>query len=137
MPVGTGQVSAYLLDNPTPPCLQVAGVDADGMENITFGTSKRWVILIEACLGLVSDIGAQKLLNSLLSEGAVAEAVESDQTPAGALYSRLSDDGVVTTGTTPACDSVAYLAYRGQAPTVLENGSRVLLATWAVEVLTS
>lgn len=100
------------------------------------GTSKRWTVLIEAALGAVSDVGAQKTLNSLLSSDAIERSVESDNSAAGALFSRISDAGVVTVGTVAAAQQVAYLEYRGQFPTQLEDGQRVLLATWAVQVIT-
>ena len=92
-----------------------------------------WTILIEACLGLVTDIGAQKLLNKLLAptgETSLVATVEATPT----LTKRLSDQGVVTTGQA-AAGKVDFAEYRGQTPFVLTNGSRVLLATWAFTVI--
>lgn len=130
-----GQVSAYLLDNPTPPALTVSGVDDDGVDPLAYGADGGvgYTILIEACLGKVSDIGAQKLLNKLLAptgETSLVATVLADDK----LTKRLSDSGVLTTGQTPAASSLAFAGYRGQTPFVLENGSRVLLATWAFTV---
>jgi len=130
-----GQVSAYMLDNPTPPAVLVAGVDSEGMDFHTYGREDViWTILVEACLGLVTDIGAQKLLNKLLAptgETSLVATVEATPT----LTKRLSDQGVVTTGQTAAAQNVAFAEYRGQTPFVLTNGSRVLLATWAFTVI--
>jgi hypothetical protein len=116
--------------------LQVAGVDANGIEHLSFGGSRKITFLIEACLGKHSEIGSQKILNRLLSDDAVETAVESDNSPDGALFSRLHDNGTVTDGHPAAADSVAYVGYRGQTPTTVESGVTFLLATWAVEVVT-
>lgn len=131
------QVSPYLLDNPTPAALLVAAVD--DFEVLTFSPidpAVRWTILIEAVLGKTSDVGSQRVLNSLLAPtGATSlvEAVEADQR----LTSRLADDGTtLTTGQSEAADSVAFSEYRGQSRFTLENGMTVLLAVWAFEVLT-
>lgn len=141
MPVDQGQVSAYLLASPTSPSLQVAGVDRNGIDPLGFspvgGTSKEWTLLIEACLGYVSDIGGQKILRGLLSSDSIQTSVESDNSPTGALFSRLDDDtGLVTVGTTPAAHQVAYKEYRGQSLTLLEDGQKVLTAIWSVTVIT-
>jgi hypothetical protein len=127
-----GQVSPYLLDNPTPPSLMVAGVEQ--FEFLGFGETARWTILVEACLGLTADVGSQDVLNRLLAPtGAtsVVAAAEADQR----LTSRLDVRGVLTTGQAPAADSVAFSGYRGQSRFQLRNGSDVLLAVWAFEVI--
>jgi|DewCreStandDraft_4_1066084.scaffolds.fasta_scaffold46081_4 hypothetical protein len=129
-----GQVSPYLLANPTPPSLMVAAVDE--YEFLGFGTSVRWTILVEACLGLAADVAAQELLNKLLAPtGAtsVVAAAEADQR----LTSRLDRSGFLHTGQAPAADSVAFAAYRGQSRFQLRNGFEVLLAVWAFEVISS
>ena len=136
MPPEDGGVSAYLEPNPTPPMLQVAGVDANGIEHLSFGGSRRNTFLIEACLGKHSETNSQKILNPHLSDDAVETAVESDNSPSGALFSRLDDGGTVTAGHPAAADAVAYTGYRGQSPHTLETGVTLLLATWAVEVVT-
>ncbi len=130
-----GQVSAYLLDNPTPPCAMVAGVDSDGVTYETYGRENvAWTILVEVCLGRVSDIGSQKLLRKLLAgvgETSLITAVEADQT----LTSRLGDDGQVTMGQSPAAEKVTFAGYRGQVPFLFPGqNAPVLLATWAFEV---
>jgi hypothetical protein len=129
------QVSAYLLDNPTPPSLMVAGVDSDGVTYPTFGDAVRVTLLVEACLGFVSDIGSQKALNRLLAssgETSVVEAGEADQS----LTSRLKDNGQILTAQEAVADSVSFQGYRGQSRFILPNRAEVLLATWAFEVLT-
>lgn len=127
-----GQVSPYLLDNPTPPSLLVAAVDS--FEFLGFGESVRWTILVEACLGLVSDIASQEILNKLLAPSgatSLVAAVEADER----LTSRLDVAGVLTANQAPAADSVAFAEYRGQNRFTLRNGAEVLLAVWAFEVV--
>ena len=128
------QVSAYLLDNPTPPSLVVAGVDSDGYEEQAYtGQSVSYTILVEACLGLVADITSQKTLNRLLSPtGSASLVAAAKATPT--LTSRLNDDGTISTGQAAAAESIAFDGYRGQTRFVLSNGSEVLLATWAFTV---
>lgn len=130
------QVSAYLLDNPTPPSLMVAGVAEDGVDPLGYSDAGgvSWTILIEAALGRTSDIGSQKLLNKLLTptgSTSLIAAVQADRK----LTKRLSDAGVLTTGQAAAASDLAFAGYRGQVSFVLENGSRVLLATWAFTVI--
>jgi hypothetical protein len=129
------QVSAYLLDNPSPPSVMVAGVDVDGVDFQTFGREDvAWTILIEVCLGRVSDIGAQKLLRKLLAgtgETSLVQAVEANQT----LTSRLLDDGTVQTDQDAAAEKVTFAGYRGQTQFRFPGQEApVLLATWAFGV---
>lgn len=132
LPIGEGQVSPYLLENPTPPCLQVGGLDGVDYTTLGFGhggDTHRFVI--EACLGRSSDVGAQKLLDELLSgSSSVKRALESNRT----LTSRLREDGTVQTGHAAAADWVKCREYRGQSRFTLPNGVEVLLASWLVEV---
>ena len=87
--VGGGQVSAYVLNNPT---LPVIWVRLDPSEGIEYHRAMRdgvefWTMRVEAYVGAVSDIGAQKNLDLLLeSSGAtsVKAAIESDLTLGGA-----------------------------------------------------
>lgn len=130
-----GQVSPWLLDNPTPPSVLIAGVEAEGLDYLGFGSSSiSATFLVEACLGTVSDIGSQKLLSALMAADgttSLVAALEAD----GRLTSRLGDDGRVTTDQDPAATSVAVQGYRGQSRIKLGNTTEVLLATWAVQVL--
>jgi hypothetical protein len=112
----------------------VAAVDE--FEPLDFGVppSVRWTILIEACLGLVSDIGSQILLNKLLAPSgatSLVATVEANQS----LTNRLDVNGTLTTGQSAAADSVAFSEYRGQNRFTLKSGSEVLLAVWAFEVI--
>lgn len=127
-----GQVSAYLLDNPQPPCLQVAGVDETDYDTGGYGagSSDTWTILVEAALGLVNEMGAQKVLNALLETDAVKDALESDIT----LTSRLQDNGVVLAGQAAAAEWVKVRRYRGQTRFRFPSGAEMLLATWETEV---
>lgn len=82
------QVSAYVLGNPTPPCLWVrpdpsAGIEYHGaMRNgLEF-----WHMLVQAQVGLLSDIGAQQKLDEMLATSgatSVKAALESDRTLGG------------------------------------------------------
>lgn len=126
-----GQVSAYLLDNPTPVSLQVVGVDQAEYDTQGFGANQHsWTFIVEAALGLVSDIGAQKTLNGLLETNAVKDALETDRL----LTSRLGDTGQVTTGHTAAAQRLKVTRYRGHGRARFPNGVELLLATWEVEV---
>lgn len=129
-----GQVSPFLLDSPTPPSIMVVGVDEFTMLDYGTTPSVQWTMLVSACLGELSDIGSQRLLRRLLapsgSESLVA-ALEADQT----LTKRLNDDGTVSTNQSAAADSIAFSEYRGQISPVLDDGTRVLVATWAFEVI--
>lgn len=139
LPADEGQVSACLLEKPQTPALQVAGVDAEGRQVISFGTPPtiEWTILIEAWLGTGLSQAAQRTLRRFLSAGGVADAIESEADIAapGALFSRIDDDGVVTTGHAAAAQSVSFLAYRGQSIVQTDDGKRALVATWAVQVI--
>src|SRR5574337_321544 len=132
-----GQVGPYLLENPSPPAVRVAGVESGGIEYEGFGSSSiSATFLVEACLGLISDTAAQKLLNALMdANGATSlvAAVESDRK----LTSRLGPDGTVLTAQGAAADSVAFAGFRGQSRFTLPNRTEVLLATWAVQVIAS
>ncbi len=131
LPETEGQVSPWLIANPTKLSLQVAGIDE--MTRTDFADGTRWVFLIEASLSDASNQGSQRTLDDLIT--AVPEALEDDETSAGALTKRLQDDGTVDTGEDPAADSVAFLEYRGAQRVTREGGGTMLSATWAVEVL--
>lgn len=129
------QVSAYLRDSPTPPTVQVAGVDEIEYDRTHQRGSDRLSFVIEACLGRAVDIQAQKALDALLdADGptSLKEILEADQK----LTSRLLDDGNVVRDQPSAAGSVCVTAYKGQAKFTLPNGTEVLLATWSVEVVT-
>lgn len=112
------QVSAYMLANPTPPCVQVIPGDTDfdlsmhrGLDEITM----RVVVTV----GLVADIGAQVSLDEYLDGSgprSIKQAVESDSTLGGVVA-----DASVTTATGPK-----VLAS--------EQGG-VLFSEWTVQVI--
>lgn len=140
LPANEGHVYPWLQDNPLPPTLCVAGIQADGLTIVTFGGDDNPPgieadFVIEAWLGNASDVGAQRFLDDLLSTDAVASSLESDGNGSGALYSRLLDTGVVLTGQTAAADSVAVTGYLGQTRLARPTGQEVLLAQWVVKVL--
>lgn len=81
------QVSAYGLSNPTPPCVQVIGPDEITYDRAMQRGHDDWVILVQAFTGLVTDRGAQELLDRLLESSgssSVKAAIESDRTLGGA-----------------------------------------------------
>lgn len=134
LPANEGQVNAWWHENPSTPCLQIAGVQE--LEKTSFGPGGlRIVFAVEAVIGLASDVRAQQILDGMLATDQIPTAVESSNTPSGALTSRLQDNGTVLTGQTAAADSVAFLRFLGQAPFQLRNGVEVLLGTFLVEVL--
>lgn len=129
-----GNVSAYFKDAPTPPTLQVIGVER--MVPIDFERGADWTWLIEGYFGNITEQGAQSRLDELLATDAVWQAVESDTTSMGALYSRLLQNGIVTTDPDdPAADDVSFIEYRGSSR-VERGGADALVGTWAVRVLT-
>lgn len=132
LPAGDGLVSPYLLDNPTPPALQVAGLEKIDYDTLGFGGSgDTHLFIVEGVFGRSTDIGAQKVLDGLLSgTDSVKAAVEGNQT----LTSRLLETGDVLTGQSALADWVKCREYRGQSRFALPNGVEVLLASWLVEV---
>ena len=134
-PVGVGHVGIYFKDAPAPPALQVIGVER--MAPIDFADGADWTWLIEGYFGTITDRGAQTRLDELLATDKVWEAVESDNARAGALFSRLLDDGatVTTDPEDPAADQVAFIEYRGSSR-IERGGADALVGTWAVRVLT-
>jgi len=114
------QISAYMLAQPTPPTIQILPeeIDYDGAMQRGMDT---WRITVQAFVGLVSDIGAQKRLDLMLAptgSTSVKAAVESDTTLGGKC-----DDLRVTQAT-------GYKIYslQGQAAAVLG-------AEWTVEIV--
>lgn len=133
-PVGAGHVGAYFKDAPAPPTLQIIGVERMVPLDMTDGAD--WTWLIEGYFGTITDRGAQTKLDEILATDQVWEAVESDNARDGALFSRLQDDGTVTTDEDdPAADHVAFLEYRGSSR-IERGGADALVGTWAVRVLT-
>lgn len=133
LPADEGHVSPYFAETPPMPCLQVVGVG--DMERIDFADGKRFEIVVEAVLGLVSDKAAQRRLDGWLESNAVDGQIEDANTPTGALTSRLLEDGTVQTGQAVACDSIALESYGGPSR-IRRDNAEFLVATWTFEVLT-
>lgn len=90
------QVSPYGLTNPTLPSLMLIGLDEITYDRAMQRGLDEWTFILQGLVGLVSDIGAQKLLDQMLdSTGAasVKAAVETDRTLGGAVH----DTRVVST----------------------------------------
>ncbi len=80
------QASAYMLDNPSPPTLQVMGPDAVEYDQAMARGRDNWTIVVQAFAGTPSERTAQELLDAWLSPtGAqsVKTALESDETLGG------------------------------------------------------
>lgn len=132
------QVSLYLLANPTPPTIQIAGVEhidydiefqgPDGYD----ATGDRLTVQIEAALQKGTERSGQEQLDRLHSATGLKNAVESDNR----LTSRLQDDGSILISQEPACDDLRVTEYVGASDFTVAAGKQVLLATWRVEVLT-
>lgn len=132
-PAGEGHVSHTFQEAPTPPTLQIVGVERmvpDG----SFADEYDWTFVIEAYLGLVTDRGAHAKLNELLSDSGVPSAVESDIDGDGCLYSRLQDDGTVLANQQAAASDIQFVEYRGPLR-VDRGGQGALTGTFVVRVL--
>lgn len=133
------QVSPYLLDNPMPPSVQVAGITAIDYD-ITFQgangydlSGDRFTIIVEAALPPLLDITAQQLLDDLHGSAlSLKGAIESDPK----LTSRFLDDQTVTSGHPNACDALRVSRYLGAARYHLNDRGEVLLATWEIDLIT-
>lgn len=77
------QVSAYQLSNPLLPSLQVMGLDEIQYDRAMGRGLDDWMVSLMAFAGITTDIGSQKLLDSLIETSAVKDAVESDKTLGG------------------------------------------------------
>lgn len=101
------------------------------------GDGRLWEFVIEGVFSLAGgDRGAQVILDRLLATNAVDEAVESDETGGGALFSRLQDDGSILTDQPAAAHSVGFLEFAGAGRTAGKTGADLLTANWIVQVQT-
>ena len=120
------QVNAYVLANPTPPCVYVSSGPVEYDETMGRGHDT-WTFIVYALVGYVSDIGAQKRLDEMLaSHGAqsVKTLIESDRTLDGAAY----------TLTVPSVTGVrVYTLETGAGATI----PPAIGAEWTVQVLAS
>lgn len=111
------QVSAYRLDNPTPPTLQVSGFAE--MEPTTFHGGWTIEMIVQGFVGKTTDKGSQLLLDKWLApwdDESVVAAIEADKQLGGAV----SDLGVSRID--------------GSTIFTLPNGSTVFGSTWHVQV---
>lgn len=79
------QVSAYLLANPTPPCLMILG-GAVEYDRAMIRGADTWTYTVQALAGLVTDQGAQRTLDTWRRSsgtGSVKAAAETDRTLGG------------------------------------------------------
>jgi hypothetical protein len=127
------QVSPWLLDNPTLPCLQVAGVRNIEYDQAFQRGGDSLFIVIEAAIGRATDVGAQKTLDRLLAASgptSLKAAVEADTS----LTSRYNVDDGLRHDFEPACDDLQVETYEGQARFTFPTATDALLATWIVQV---
>ena len=136
------QVHPFQLTNPTATSLMVYGVLE--FDYVTYGSpaqppGMRYLIGVEAWIGLASDIGSQIKLRSLLAavgDDSLVAAVEAAGTERARLTARLNSDGELTEDQPPACEQISFEEYRGSAKVLGDNATEYLTATWVFEVLT-
>lgn len=132
-------ISAYLLDAPQAPCIQVAGLEHIDYDVVFQGPDgydaqgDRLTVQIEAALQKSSaDLTAQEQLDALHTADGLKHALEADDR----LTSRLNDDGTISISQEPACDALRVSEYLGSSNFVTRAGEEVLLATWRVDIYT-
>lgn len=80
------QVSAYMLSNPTPPCLEV--FPSETLYDLTMGRGfDEWKLTVRMFVGVTTDVGAQRRLDDYLASAgslSVKTKLESDKTLGGA-----------------------------------------------------
>lgn len=119
-----GQVSAYMLAQPTAPAAHIYPADIEYDLALNRGLD-RWTFTVQAIVQLSTDIGSQKVLDAYIaSSGAksLKAAIESDQTLAGALTINPGERPVRVTECT---------GYRVIVPV---SGGPVLGCDWTVEI---
>jgi hypothetical protein len=115
-------VSPYVLSNPTLPVIWIRPSPTEGIEyHQAMGNGvENWTMLVQAYVGIPTDIAAQKTLDEMISStgtNSVKAAIESDKTLGGAAH-----DLIVK-----KCSG--YLEYQRT------DGSVALGAEWEVLVL--
>lgn len=117
------QVSAYVLANPTPPCVQLypGGPAGDIIYDLTFRRGlDMWPFTVEALVSLTADIGSQVNLDAMLDPSgpqSIKQLLEADQTLGGLV------------------DNVHVVRFSGYRPVTLEGRGPLLAAEFHVEVL--
>lgn len=118
------QVSAYLLANPTPPCMHIfpAGTDYDQAMGRGLDT---WTFTLQAFVGETSDIGAQVLLDQLLE-------------PSGAMSIKDAIDAGTVDGTLGGLIfDATIIANTGYQRYQVEGRGLVVGSEWTIQVLAS
>jgi hypothetical protein len=118
-----GQSSAYMLSNPTPPCLQVVGIDATDYDT-TFGRGgDAMTMIVQGFAGNAADVAAQVKLDEWLdTTGATSlkAAIETERPSAVTLGGLVSSCLVVSS--------------TGHRVFTLPNGTDVVGAEWTLEI---
>lgn len=118
------QVSPYILSNPTPPTIWVAGISVDfdqAMGRRVTGASytDQYTATIQGFVALNDDIGNQAMLDNLLAGSgvySVKTAIEADKTLGGTC-----DTLWVSTSTAPSLNTFLTMT--------------LLLAEWSVTII--
>ena len=118
------QASPYMLSNPTPPSAHVFPDEVDYDQTMGRGHDD-WFMTVQAFVGMITDIGAQKRLDLMLNPAgaySVKAAIEADSTLGGVV-----DDVQVQSCT-------GYRVY-ARSVTISGSGDPVLGAEWRVWIL--
>lgn len=112
------QINAYALASPTPPGLQIIPPAVNYDLAMNRGLDE-WTFVVQGFVAFTTDIGAQKLLDTLCNPGAgsVKAALETDRTLGGAVQS---------------------LRVTNQSPGRMveqAGGSPLLMVEWQVQIL--
>ncbi len=86
LPTTGGQASAYMLDNPSPPTLQVMGPEEVQYDQAMARGLDEWTLVVQAFSGSPSDRAAQELLDGWYvpnGSTSVKSAIETDRTLGG------------------------------------------------------
>lgn len=118
------QVSAYILSNPTPPTIWVAGIsteyDRTMGRRVTGGKyTDEYTALVQGFVPFTEDVGHAMLLDTFLAASgtfSVKAAIEADRTLAGA-----ADDCWVSAATQPQLSTFLTMS--------------LLLAEWTVTII--
>lgn len=124
-PAFDGQVSAYMLAQPTAPAMHIYPADIEYDLALGRGLDK-WTFTVQALVQLSTDIGSQKTLDAYIAASgakSIKTAIESDQTLAGAL--------TINPGERPV-HVVSCTGYRVIVPV---SGGPVLGCDWSVEII--
>lgn len=114
------QISPYMLSAPTTPTVQVMGPDLITYHRAMADGVNEWTLIVQAFVGLISDQGAQQVLDRMLDTtgaASVKAAIEADGTLGGAAFS------------TTVVSSSGYRQYQ------LGGQADVLGCEWSIQIL--